>query len=67
MALSDLENPRQSGDHQGKCLFLLTQIKTKDKKQWKTLKHDYDEIDLDETWEFYQKLIKIYKEMPKTV
>ena len=67
MALSDLENPRESGDHQGKCIFLLSQIKVKDKKLWRKLKNDYDDIDLDETWCFYQKLVNLYKDIPKIV
>lgn len=67
MPLNDFENHRESGNHKGKCVYLLSQIKQLDKKVWHDLKERYSEVDIDESWEFYQKLIYVYKKMDQKI
>lgn len=62
MSIEDIES-KKGGDHQGKCLYLLTLIKMKNKKKWQELKAEYDEIELDETWDYFIKLRDIYQEL----
>lgn len=63
MSLSDFEK-REDRNFQNKCKFLLSQIKIKDKKLWEELNDEFqNEVFVDETWEFSEKLIKIYKDL----
>jgi len=64
MSLEYLENPRKDGNHMGKCIYLLSKLKSRDKKIWREMNTAYAKIDLDDTWGFYQKLVKVYKDLP---
>lgn len=63
MAFGDMEK-REDRNFQNRCKYLLMQIKTKDKKLWSELYEEFrNDVFEDETWEFSQKLIKIYNDL----
>jgi hypothetical protein len=63
MSLGDFER-RENKNFQNKCKYLLAQIKVKDKKVWEELNEEFqNEVYVDETWEFSEKLIKIYNDL----
>jgi len=55
---------KEDRNYKGKCFYLLTAIKKKDKSQYLELNQEFKQIVTDETYEFYQKLLGIYEELP---
>jgi hypothetical protein len=46
-----------------KCFYMLNLIKNKDTDIWETFKNEYECISVDESYDFYQLLVKEYSNL----
>ncbi len=65
MPFEEIER-REDRNFQNRCKYLLAQIKSLSKKKWSELDNKFrNEIAIDETWDFSQKLVGIYVDLKK--
>jgi hypothetical protein len=49
------------GSYKSQCAYMLMLIRQKDMKAWTKFKEEFTQVDDDETYEFYEKLVAFYR------
>ena len=61
--MTSFSGPEKNQNFKSKCFYLLSLIKMHDKKLHATLDDEFKNVDVDESFEFYNRLVDIYRDL----
>ena len=59
--MTSFSGPETSQNYKSKCVYLLSLIRMHNKKIHESLSEEFKNVDVDESFEFYNKLVETYK------